>query len=64
MITQKYQVIKPLKEREWEVGDIVQMDAASAHRVASYVVFYDGIDVPKHTAITVDPIKLKVKQIN
>lgn len=54
----KYQVTKELQERKWKIGDIVLMDEPSAFKVREYVTVYGGSEPNKHTAITVDSIKL------
>lgn len=54
----KYKVIKDLINRDWKIGDIVLMDEKSATKVSDFVNEFFG-DIPhKHTAITVDSVKL------
>ena len=60
----KYIVIKQLKERNWEPGDIVSMDNRSAEKVNEYVKAYEGSEEAKHVAIMVDPVPLSTKVNN
>lgn len=62
----KYKIIKPFPERNWNIGEIVSADATSAEKllVDGYVEPYTGDEENNHIAITVDPVKLSANNNN